>query len=270
MLVIGVDYSGAKTDNNTWISRGIFSENTLTIESCEPITRGNLTSTLGKLTLPTIASIDFPFSVPEQFSKFWCPEAKDMTELWHATSGITLNDFLFFRDEFVKQHGEPKRLGDTLYPACYSCLHKANPNLVPMTFYGMQMLDQLNRPDFSIPPLPSDSITQSVLLEAMPGAGLRAMGLPFKGYKNGRQAHRKREIILKGLANGSGLRIYNLNPFFDLGMKNHDGLDSLVALVIASLWAKDPTIFRRPPENPPIDLERTINLEGWLYAPAFL
>ena len=53
-------------------------------------------------------------------------------------------------------------------------------------------------------------------------------------------------------------------------MKNHDGLDSLVALVIASLWAKDPTIIRRPPENPPIDLERTINLEGWLYAPAFL
>ncbi|GIT69326.1 MAG: hypothetical protein Ct9H300mP27_04300 [Chloroflexota bacterium] len=62
--------------------------------------------------------------------------------------GITLNDFLFFRDEFVKQHGEPKRFGDTLYPECYSCLHKANPNLVPMTFYGMQMLDQLNRPDF--------------------------------------------------------------------------------------------------------------------------
>ena len=45
MLVIGVDYSGAKTDNNTRISRGIFSKNTLTIESCEPITRGNLTST---------------------------------------------------------------------------------------------------------------------------------------------------------------------------------------------------------------------------------
>ena len=81
MLVIGVDYSGAKTDNNTWISRGIFSENTLTIERCEPITRGNRTSTLGKLNLPTIASIAFPFYVPEQFSKFWCPEAKDMTEL---------------------------------------------------------------------------------------------------------------------------------------------------------------------------------------------
>ncbi|GIT69327.1 MAG: hypothetical protein Ct9H300mP27_04310 [Chloroflexota bacterium] len=76
MLVIGVDYSGAKTDNNTWITRGIFSENTLTIESCEPITRGNLTSTLGKLNLPTIASIDFPFSVPEKFSKFWCPKLR--------------------------------------------------------------------------------------------------------------------------------------------------------------------------------------------------
>ena len=270
MLVIGVDYSGAKTDNNTWISRGTFYENTLTLETCEPITRGNLTSTFSKFDSPTIASLDFPFSVPEQFSKYWCPEAKDMTDLWHAASGITLRDFLYIRDEFVKKHGEPKRFGDTWYPDCYSCLHKANPNLVPMTFYGMQMLDQLNRTNCSIPPLTKDTITQSVFLEAMPGAGLRAMALPFKGYKNGRQAAMKREMILTGLAKHSGLDICNLDLFFDLGIRNHDALDSIVALVIAGLWVKDPAVFRCPPENPQGDLELTINLEGWLSAPAFL
>ena len=270
MLVIGVDYSGAKTDNNTWISQGKFVKNDLIIETCETITRENLTSTLGKFDSPTIASLDFPFSVPEQFSNFWCPGAKDMTDLWRAASKITITDFLCFRDAFVKQHGETKRFGDTFYPECYSCLHKANPNLVPMTFYGMQMLDQLNRTGCSIPPLTGDPITQSVLLEAMPGAGLRAMGLPFKGYKNGRHAHEKREIILTGLAKSSGLRISNLDLFFYLGMRNHDALDSIVALVIASLWAKDPTGFRCPPQDPPMDLQLTINLEGWLYAPVFL
>ena len=270
MLVIGVDYSGAKTDKHTWISRGRFTDNQLVIESCEPVTREHLTTILGNSTVPTIASLDFPFSVPQEFSNFWCPEASNMTDLWYAAAKITITDFLAMRDEFVKHHGEIKRFGDTFYPECYSCLHKTNPNLVPMTFYGMQMLGKLNGTDFSIPPLKTNLPYQTTLLEAMPGAGLRAMGLPFKGYKTGQQIPRKRKLILQGLAKHSGLNICNLGRFTDLGMANHDALDSLVALVISSLWAKDPTKFRCPPKDPSVDLKITINLEGWLYAPVFL
>ena len=270
MLVIGVDYSGAKTDKNTWVSRGVFTDNQLVIETCELITRANLTSLLSNLDSSTIASLDFPFSVPEKFSKFWSPSAQDMTDLWTEAAAITLSEFINFRDQFVKQHGEIKRLGDTFYPECYSCLHKANPNLVPMTFYGMQMLNELHRAGCLVPPLKNDHMSKTVLLEAMPGAGLRAMGLPFKGYKNGRQVYQKRDIILKGLEKHSGLTISNLSQFIDLGIENHDALDSLIATVVACLWTLDPAKFRCPPKDPPVHLKRTIDLEGWLYVPAFL
>ena len=270
MLVIGVDYSGAKTDKNTWISRGLFTDNQLVLETCELISRDNLTLLLGNLVSSTIASLDFPFSVPEKFSQFWNPSAQNMADLWTEAAAITLSEFISFRDQFVKQHGEVKRLGDTFYPECYSCLHKSNPNLVPMTFYGMQMLDELNRAGCFVPPLKNNHRSETVLLEAMPGSGLRAMGLPFKGYKNGSQVYKKRDIILKGLEKHSGLTISNLGQFIDLGMEKHVALDSLIAAVVASLWAQDPAKFRCPPKDPSVNLKHTINLEGWLYTPAFL
>ena len=45
--------------------------------------------------------------------------------------------------EFVTHSGEPKRIADIHFPESYSPLHRVNPNMVPMTFRGMQMLDSL-------------------------------------------------------------------------------------------------------------------------------
>ncbi len=109
-----------------------------------------------------------------------------------------------------------------------------------------------------------------MLLEAMPGAALRALGLPFKGYKKGVRAQQLRHTILDGLAEKSGLQLPNLSDFYDLGMAIHDGLDSLVAAVVAALWAQDPAKFRRPATEGEEEFDPRVMLEGWLYAPVYI
>ena len=154
--------------------------------------------------------------------------------------------------------------------------------MVPMTFRGMQMLHGLWQQGCQVPPLPDNHKNGPVLLESMPGAALRAFGLPFKGYKKGRSAAELRSEILGGLATKSGIEIANLADFRDACMENDDSLDSVVAAVSACLWANDSTQFRVPKSGPGEATKRggtpspneneleTARLEGWLYAPVFL
>ena len=278
MRIIGVDYSGARSGSHTWISGGVLDGGQLVLESCGPISRQELTEELAEVRgapgsspdLATVAALDFPFSVPQEFAAFWRPEVTTMPELWSAAAAMELEEFLELRDRFVELHGELKRLSDTFYPECYSPLHKVNPNLVPMTFRGMQMLDRMGRGGCSIPPLAPPAGARTLLLEAMPGAALRALGLPFKGYKGGANAPQLRHKILEGLAGKSGLALPNLGDFYHQGLANHDGLDSLVAAVIAALWAQDPTRFRLPAAEGAEGYDSRVLLEGWLYAPAFI
>ena len=280
--ILGVDFSGAKSDKNTWVTRGTLSANSLEISSCEPTPRAELAILLGSAPKNTIAALDFPFSVPKEFASYLLPSAEDMPELWNATANMEFQDFMALRDGFVLEHGEPYRRGDLYFPECYSCLHKANPNMVPMTFRGMQMLDGLWRSGCRVPPLPNGTRTGPLLLESMPGAALRALGLPFKGYKKGQNALSLRRQILDGLGTMSGVGLPNLSRFRDYCLESDDCLDSVAAAVAACLWNKDPTMFRLPQDGPgdvsrrggtpnPNENElRTAQLEGWLYAPVFL
>ena len=182
------------------------------------------------------------------------------------------------RDDFVSRCDEPKRLCDLRFPESYSCLHKANPNMVPMTFHGMRLLWPLWQAGCVIPPLespeksPEKSENQSkmLLLEAMPGAALKAMHLPYKGYKKGANAQALRLRILDGLAERSGVELNNLAEFRERCAASDDCLDAVVAAVVASLWARDPSLFWRPSLDPPDGPESVSLLEGWLYAPVFL
>ncbi len=282
VTILGVDYSGATADKNTWVTQGIFVGGALTLESCEPTPRAKLAALLASAAAKAVAAMDFPFSVPKEFADRWLPYSEAMPELWEAAAAMALSDFMALRDGFVAQHGEPLRRGDLYYPECYSCLHKANPNMVPMTFRGMQMLNALWQMGCRVPPRPESGHTGPLLLESMPGAALRAFGLPFKGYKKGQHAVRLRLRILDGLESRSGVAISNLAQFRDYCMKNDDCLDSVVAAVAACLWSKDQSLFRQPQDGPGDATTRggepdpnenelaTARLEGWLYAPVFL
>ena len=200
MNIIGVDFSGAKSDRNTWLAQGSLSNTTLTLNECHPITRSELTDLLAELTDPTVAALDFPFSVPQGFADYWNPGATSMPELWATVETMELAEFVSLRDRYVADWGEAKRVADTYFPECYSCLHKANPNMVPMTFRGMQMLHRLWDSGCDVPPLIRPTKKRAVLLEAMPGAALKAFKLPYKGYKNGARALELRQKILDRLA----------------------------------------------------------------------
>ena len=282
-MIVGVDFSGAKSDNATWMTQAQLERGGLRILSCRQMKRADLTELLASLPGETVAAVDFPFSVPHEFAQFWQPAANSMPALWQAAAGIEYEHFLDLRDRFVADRGEPMRRGDLYFPECYSCLHKFNPNMVPMTFRGMQMLHQLWNAGCRVPPLDDSGRNGPLLLESMPGAVINSFGLPHKGYKNGQRQSQLREQVLDGLADCSGISIVNLPEFRAQCMESHDCLDSVVASVSAALWVQDPARFRRPGDtkgSPPAEgLRRASStamamteldaagLEGWIYAP---
>ena len=292
--ILGVDFSGAALDNNTWLAEGRLSGAGLELLDCRRVSRGEVADTLESSPSGTVASLDFPFSVPLDFAGFWMPQVRSMPELWAGAAQMDFPSFVDLRDAFVAVHGESKRRCDRAFPECYSCLHKANPNMVPMTFRGMQMLDRLWAWGCEVPPLDARGAGRPVLLEAMPGAALRALGLPFKGYKNGVNALELRRRVLTELPQRSGLPMPNLAAFREQCLVNHDCLDAVVAAVTAALWVRQPDLFWCPQDNvssPPgmfkkkggrtprpmddstdegkNDLDMAV-LEGWLYAPVFI
>lgn len=294
MRIIGVDFSGAGTDTHvgkTWIARGELTGNVLTIENCCPISRAALTRELESIKPPAVVAMDFPFSVPEDFANFWQQQDDilaanwEMPDLWAAAAGIDLEQFRNLRDEFVPQRGEPRRAGDP--PESFSCLHDTNPDMVPMTFRGMQMLHRLwQRPEIRVPPLHPDPEQDSItLLEVMPGATLRSLDLPYKGYKNGQKADELRQKILNELPGRAGPieldlrapvdrchqgcyaapRGENPLPLYAICRHHDDALDAVVAAIAAALWAMPET--REHFISPPNPADPTVRREGWLYTP---
>lgn len=276
MDILGVDFSGAVPDNNTWLAQGSLSGQELALHRCRPVGRAQLADILSSLPAGAVAALDFPFSVPLQFARHWMPGVASMTQLWAAAANMDLRQFIGLRDAFVARHGEPKRIIDRSHPESYSCLHQANPNMVPMTFRGMQMLSRLWPAGCDVPPLPPQNKAGPVLLEVMPGAVLRSLGLPFKGYKGGSRNMELREAILAGLPQRSAVSIANLEEFRDMCMGSHDCLDSIVAALAAALWATGPTLFQLPDTGGGVDTGpkflaaplATLMVEGWLYAPS--
>ena len=272
MEILGVDFSGAAPDNNTWVAAGTLADGGLELRECFPAGRDRVAQMLIDLPSGSVAALDFPFSVPLLFADYWRPGAQDMTQLWTAAAAMEPAEFMKLRDDFVSQHGEPKRVIDRSHTEAYSCLHKVNPNMVPMTFRGMQMLARLWPAGCDVPPLPAQNAGKAVLLEVMPGAVLRSLGLPYKGYKNGVRRLELRRTILDNLPNVCPVGLPNLQEFRETCMSSHDCLDAVVAALAASLWSIDPSLFGLPNVDgdgqDPLSLPGSVlRLEGWLYAP---
>ena len=277
--IIGVDFSGHRDDRNTWLALGnLTGDGELLLDSVQPARRDDLYWVLANVSAPAVAALDFPFGVPRAFAEFLSPKLPpgDMADIWRVVSDLTATEFIGRRDEFVNQRPglplserEPKRAGDlTHHRESYSPLHTVNPNMLPMTYEGINMLHRWHdeRPDrWHVPPLeatgpPSDRVT---LLELMPGAFLKSVGLPYKGYKKGRAALERRDQILCALAEASSVDLPNLDRVRMACRANDDCLDSVVAAVGAAAWATDPSRFHHPDRDELADAA----LEGWIYVP---
>lgn len=277
--IIGVDFSGHREDRNTWIALGSLTDDwDLLLDWVQPVRRDDLYHMLANIPTPAVAALDFPFGVPRTFAAFLSDErqAQDMTDIWQVVSQLTATEFVARRDAFVGQRAgsslferEPKRAGDLAYHReSYSPLHNVNPNMVPMTYEGIRLLHRWHQEmarRWHVPPLeptgfPADTVT---LLELMPGAFLKSVGLPFKGYKKGRSALEKRDEILGGLAEASGIGLPNLDRARMACRANDDCLDAVVASVGAAAWARDRSGFHCPEGGELADAK----LEGWIYVP---
>ena len=279
--IIGVDYSGAKGDRDTWITGGQPTGSELTIDSCRYIKRQDLTELLKHQPEDTIAVMDFPFGMPQGFAKVLAKDAgKDpasqMPDLWSITAEMDYGRFEALRNSFVECRGEMIRRGDAHFGGPFSPLHTTNPSMLQMTFHGMQMLHQLWQAGCSVPPLPACGRKGATLLETMPGVLLRAFSLPAESYKNKNKTNagcpqRVRRRILDGLKSescASGIALVIPGAIEERCIKNHNALDSLVAAIGAAMWVKDKSQFLVPRERIPQNEEiQAARLEGWIYAP---
>ena len=299
--IVGVDFSGAGKDTdvgNTWITTGfIETEDTdelkrgmAILQLCEPVSREKLAEKLKALPSDAVAALDFPFSVPVAFAEYLGHPGGEMPALWQAVAVMEPNEFLARRDKFVEGRGELLRAGDLHVTGCYSCLHKSNPNMVPMTLQGMRLLNKLwQETDCQVPPLDVGGHDGAVLLEVMPGAALEAYGLPDKGYKGGQNALDKRREILRDLNKKSGVNVLDLHAFRDEAMFADHALDSMVAAVTAAKWvmSESDNAFRKPssrhtvaealakyqgkrkisPDMDHLTQEQAARKEGWIYVP---
>ena len=302
--IIGVDFSGAdeeKVGVNTWITEGHLEGGGLEIIDCHPIRRNDLTKLLKDQPNDTVAAMDFPFSVPQEFAEYWqrtnsgIPRFKSMTQIWEVAKGMKLIDFETKCKSYanLKRIGEkhPLRVGDLYSSKPMSCL---NSRMAPMTFHGMQMLHWLWKSGCRVPPLNGVGHKKATLLEVMPGAALKSFGLPAgqpppdEDYKKGKDhpvilANRRK--ILAKLADCSKVPLPNLAKFRDEYIYSDDALDSLVAATVAAQWAAK-RHFHCPSCNPTtitsIDNKRAARasmdalampqvkaarLEGWIYVP---
>ena len=305
--IVGVDFSGAQADNATWITEARLDVEKLQLDvlECYSIKREALTEKLadGKF---AVAGVDFPFSLPQRFANELQGEARTMRQIWEAIveREMSFEEFENKRNHYVKSAAGGKlhlRAGDIYWPKALSCLQTGGPNMLPMTFYGMRMLQTLWKAGCGVPPIHDAEQKERILLETMPGTALGVWSLHNTLYKNGlgvenrRQRRERRKDILAGLKDREKVGLHlHISEYLERKCIDNiggDALDSLVAAIVAAKWRIKPSEFRHPGDgitdgnsNPKKRLNRLsfhvdnlndlqakepdlAKLEGWIYAP---
>ena len=282
--IVGVDFSGRGTGNTTQVTMAMLQGDVLQLQPCDPLpkrlpdTHERLIELLESLCSDAVVGLDFPFSVPWPFGRELARVQRsklpaDMSDLWNiaAAMGGNYDRFRELRDGFVEEFGEIQRRGDLCLHGPISPLKTGGPNMLPMTFRGMQMLHLLwnsTERRFRIPPLLETGRNGPTLLETMPGILLRHLCLPAANYKrknktNGGDPKTVRWKILNGLEARSPVLLQIPDGMREQFINNDDCLDSLVAAVAAAMWVQNSDNFRKPqPEKLP-----DAQLEGWIYVP---
>ena len=140
--IIGVDFSGATQDRNTWFAQGCLDDGVLLLERVQPIRREDLYSLMLRIPAPAVAAMDFPFGLPEEF----LPHVRvgdgfrTIAEIWPILAATDLQVLGDIATKFVHDYGEPRRVVDCHYPEAKSVLHRVNPDMLPMTYQGASLV----------------------------------------------------------------------------------------------------------------------------------
>lgn len=286
MLVGGVDFSGAKTvPNDTWLVTGELGSLGLTITSVRNTGSHGLAKELDTLKELSCVAMDFPFSLPIEFLKFLAKklEKEEFQEWQDAAEPLVFMSFDQFK-QYAEEYGiVALRFADTKsLRAAKSPLNVGNPSMIPMTFYGMRMLAQLNPSKYAVMPFQEDrrGKVPTSIIEVYPREILYILGLPEKGYKmrdkkSQDKAHAARKEIVDGLLHlrerGDARfqdcpRLHIDNSLKGAILASDHTIDALVACYGACLYHAKPQYFPDPWDAG----NENMLLEGWIYGPRTL
>ena len=221
---------------------------------------------------PAAIAMDFPFGLPEEFLPQLgiTDDYQTIDKIWPILAFTEWKDLEEIAAEYVDDYSEPRRIVDQIYTEAKSTLHRIRPDLLRMTYRGSKLLsrwwDHKDRSPWHILPLepPSEPVEQRVtVMETMPGAFLRSIGLPYRNYKgSGATALQNREYILNNLGPNSGIVLPNLVEWRHSCRASDDCLDAIIAAVCAAAWLHRAADFRIPKQNE----EAAARREGWIYS----
>ena len=111
-------------------------------------------------------------------------------DIWPILAHTDWQDLQDAATEFVGDYREPKRAVELLYSEAKSTLHRVNPDMLLMTYKGASLLSRWwghkDRPPWHVLPLnppPGPCEEAFTLMETMPGACLKSIGLCYRNYK---------------------------------------------------------------------------------------
>ena len=100
------------------------------------------------------------------------------------------------------------------------------------------------------------------VFEIYPGGTLRALGIPTRGYKRGRDWADARRSIVQALGTLSDLPVCLTPTQKQHCLANDNALDAVAACLTVALLSRRPDWFTPPPDAPG-DWQR----EGWIWVP---
>lgn len=261
----GVAYSGDMRDPReaTWLALVELRNGRLEVVRLDPTGRSGLQSCLRdpdrSLMQAEAIGLDFPFGLPEPFAQSLLggtfPE-----EGWWALARrferLTRPDYLVALHDFREAHGEVKRLTDEQAQA-FSPLHRAQPDLGPMTYHGIRMIAE-DRSRYAIRPF--ETAQGRRLLEVYPEGLVRRLGLGQEPGESRRQGQ-----ILSALTSLATWPVEVPEPFRKRCLQSGNApLDAVIAARCAARAVLNGQADLRPEELAPNEAAR-VRREGWIY-----
>lgn len=273
LALVGVHFSSVKPPNPTWIAWGVERGGALVLEGVEHV-GVTLPERLARHT-PRVLALDAPFGVPLAF-------ARSLVNL--VTNGSQILEHLAVANPaeldaawatFATEHPGALRLTEAITHGAPS-VTTPRPPLWRTTRALAKLLWSLRD---RVAVLPFDALeltpTRSMVLETLPGATLRILGLPYARYRESPDLPLPESVgtatrlaIVKGLGPALaplGVRIDVHNTVADGCAADHggDALDAVLSCVTAHLATRG---LWSPPPLAGHNAVRA-QVEGWIVRP---
>ncbi len=280
-IIAGVDFSGSKTtQHETWLVIGKLGSLGLEIIDAKKMGAHALGQELAQHKALSTIGIDCPFSLPADFLQYLAKrKSKKDYQNWQNIVEelifITYEEFV----EIVKEYGkEPKRVTDTVdSTSALSPLHKKNPSMIEVSYYGMRLLASLAPMRFFVVPFQDPIPLGCSVLEVNTRDTLRYFGLPDTGYaakekQDEEPVKQRRHKTLhslieirekKGITFKDVPRLTVPKALEHNFVNSEHALDALISCYTIGLYVGHKDLFDDPYSADQIE----VLLEGWTFRP---